>query len=378
MITTRPDARAFSLVEVLIAVLVLALGLLGLGAVFPAVISEQRRAFDSITGESVAGLVQDKLSRSSEVVDLSPLTDPRLGQVGPGQGGGPGGPQGDSAGRPGLINAPLLYDHLWVMDPFARIDGGADTVWTQGSPVPGAADFGDLQEGVWRSDSNTNDLTKVLPITARLHPAPTSGVDPRFVWDPVVRRAPDGSVQVGVFVRRVDDRLAVPRGNTLSDVLTGQNGAARRLPLALTPSTGRLTTDTGAGSVYPVPQSLGAYVDDRQLSWLILEASSTDPDLDSSIGFARRVGQKLLDNSGVVRTVVGIPQPAASEDLANLAERAVIVDPPFTRAEASNGQRVNPTDASLQGRTRRASWVRQVVFTPHIPVAVRVFTLDKE
>jgi prepilin-type N-terminal cleavage/methylation domain-containing protein len=46
--------RGFSLIEILVSILILALGLLGLGAVFPVVIREQRLASDNISG-TIAG-----------------------------------------------------------------------------------------------------------------------------------------------------------------------------------------------------------------------------------------------------------------------------------------------------------------------------------
>lgn len=365
--TTR---RAFSLIEVLIAILVLGLGLLGLGAVFPAVITEQRRSFDSISGESVARQVEDLLRGSDELVDLSPLRGPEFGGI---QGAVEGG-----AARPSPINAGASFDFLWVMDQFVRIDGGANTNWD--GAIPGASGFGDLFDGIWRADSTDNEDSQVLPISARLHPLPTSGSDPRFVWDVIARRNPSGPTEFAVFVRRIDDRIAVPAGQTLSQAFLNPIANQRPLPLAVDVNNGRLQTPVAGATnqAYPFPQSLDAYADDRQPTWLIFRNAGSS-DIDTSIGFVRRVGQQFVDNTGVVRTVIGLPQPRANEPLSGEASRAVIVTPAFTATESSNGATVQARPGQTREEVRRrASWVRQIVFTPQPPVAVRVFTLDKE
>lgn len=364
----------FSLIEVLIAVLVLAIGLLGLGAVFPAIISEQRNAFEVVEGENVAAAAA-ALITSGELVSFSYIED---------------------SFNKASDGANQRYQYVWVVPP----NGVSFYGWS--TQIPGYLDFTEpgLQPGLWSFEAINPVLTgqdrylAQIPVSARLYPQPYSGKDPKYVWDLALRREPSGNrVQAAVFVRRVDARLRVPKGHSLSDVLSGGGGIPfedTRIPVGIffdggnNPRNGALVADEGPNDsvVYAQIQTLEVAVHKEHLNWLVF-LNGRSAGIDTSVGFATKVGQKLLDNTGVVRTVVGIPRLDSSDPLfgdVTGPNRAVIVDPPFTmqnaggRDTASILPSVNATSADLDPKL--ASWVRQVIFTPRTPVAIRVVTLE--
>jgi len=133
-------------------------------------------------------------------------------------------------------------------------------------------------------------------------------------------------------------------------------------------------------------QMLEVEVHQEHLDWLVFP-DGRNPMIDTSVGFAMRVGQKLLDNTGVVRTVVGAPTVDADDPIVGDVtgrNRVVVVDPPFTFQQAggpdtddARATGRNPNNAKPEWDSKRASWVRQVVFTPRTPVMIRLVTLEE-
>ena len=371
------STRAFTLIEVLIAILVLAIGLLGLGAVFPAVIAEQRNAFAVIEGENTASSAEAMLN-NREFIDFALLSQDFNRPIRPG-------PVPFGAGQ-------VRYSYEWVVPP----SGVGYYSWT--SPVPGYANF---LTGLWTFNSNDSDVNSTIdktninpvlaqiPVSARLFPQPYSGKAPQYVWDLALRREPSGDrLQAAIFVRRIDARIRIPKNESLSDVLTGVSRDGQRLPVAIDPMNGRIVVDDGNTSnpkVYAAIQTLEVEVHPEHLDWLIFP-DGRNPAIDTSVGFAAQVGQKLLDNTGVVRTVVGLPAVLGNDPLFSVVSggRVVQVDPPFTASQAgaddtddarSNTARTWLSDPKYDDE--RASYVRQVIFTPRTPVAIRVVTLEE-
>ena len=79
-------------------------------------------------------------------------------------------------------------------------------------------------------------------------------------------------------------------------------------------------------------------------------------------------GQKILDNLGNVYTVRGIPDELEPGNL-GMSSSEVLIDPPvpgYVPDPAGQGYDPNGSGA-----------MRQIVFTPQIPVAIEVFTITR-
>ena len=342
-------SRGFSLVEILIAVLILALGLLGLGAVFPAVIAHQRDAVDSTNGAATAASAAATLRAGGELADWSVL----------------GADKSFSAVEVGSNYRPTsLWEAEWPDPESTGIGAGLGEYKNTGT----------IQFG--RSPNDTNYPLQRIPELARLSPPAFSGRDPQYVWDFVARKNPaTRQVEVALFVRRVDSRIRTGRDVSLSDALAAGGVYAVGVDASGRPAPG----DRAAR--YAVPLALGIEIPDEgdgpildrvRFRATLPTAGAPRAFNDASTTFETRVelaslvGQKLVDNFGVVRTVTAI---VVDED------DTVEISPPFTLQQAlgrnANGggqnQGLNPDDPAL---------AQQVIFTPQIPVSVEVFRVE--
>jgi prepilin-type N-terminal cleavage/methylation domain-containing protein len=366
--------RGFTLIEVLIAVLVLSLGLLGLAAVFPAVIAQQRNAVDRTQGAIVAKVVEQTLEGGQFLVNFRGLrrdfwfsADTQLGCGGgfdldPYLNGNPNSP---------AMN--FLWQPTWAWGPSGHVVGSS-YIGT-GVISVGAGKYLDFDCIVQTpdvdslSDNDKWDEPYFIPVTARLFPQPFTGEEPRYVWDFIARRTRVGGdstgLELAVFIRRLDPRIRVPRGRTLSDVLTpGRvSGSEFRFPVAMDPATG-LPSGDGVG-VYSVPMTLPVIVRSviagGSLDELVLDGGASSGERDLWRRVVATPGQILVDNLGNVVNVVRVPEQRTGEPL------RVVVDHVYAQAES---------DYSPGSNLPRGVQVEQILFTGQKPVRVFTFRAD--
>lgn len=339
--------RGFSLVEVMLAVLVLALGLLGLGAVIPVIIKDQQQSTAAVRAVSAANDCQAALRNRPDLNRAS------VQMWVPGDGVYTYVPVGWGAW---LENHPLrdpsnpqATDYEWVIpDDDDEFD-----------PVSGEYEF---HAPGWPAWSRVT-----IPVADRLWPPGAAEVTaPLFVYDFVARRVPSPllgppQVQVAMFLRRIDQNIKVTRG-TLREVLTGSLSnppSPLPLPVAVTANTPIACRPTlnGLGR-YAMPIRLNARYDATLRDRLIVEGS----DLERRL--ASQFGQRLVDNLGNVHIVSKVDE---TYNGARGGVRLVVEQPvPAWVKSTSAFRAAEPRDTAL----------RHIVMTPQVPVAIRVFTVS--
>lgn len=362
---------AFTLIEVLMSIFVLALGLLGLGALIPGIIREQRVASDRTLGIVVANDAKAYLNARADLRRLA--LPPR-----------PGTGLGTGAGREYGFGSWLRDDawsetYLWDLN---SIDAGL--LEGEGAVVIG-------------SRVGTTDPARI-PLSDRLYPTPSSGLDaPQFVWDFVARRLPPvesegyalladsdvplpssvpdqwrAAVEIAVFVRRVDTGIRVPAGDSAYGLML----RSQTLPVGL--DSAGLPTGTGANvsqsEIYAPPMSLAAEFDGTRRTVLTLSAddslSGNEPGAavttSQRLIMAAQIGQQLVDNLGNVYTVEEVIELDSSD--AQVRVRPAI--PGWIPATSGGSRNWDDQESWTQ--------IRQVVFVPQPPATTIVFRVGVE
>ncbi|MBL0871280.1 MAG: prepilin-type N-terminal cleavage/methylation domain-containing protein [Phycisphaerales bacterium] len=361
-------ARGFSLIEVLMAVLILALGLLGLGAVLPVVVRQQAQGTEQSVSTSALQSAVRYLQGNSRLAPerWANFIKGDLGR--------------DAYWREGLWVVPAVDDFNSQSTTAARQYGSV-------SLFPRFVEF-DRTSGLYLPGAQRETVL----MEDRLYPSANSGeTAPLFVWDLAVRRDfAGGGMQIAVFVRKIDTRAGNGLGQeTLFGALLNPSSPVSRRAVSVD-NTGRPTLDGRFGggrysvpllaTVGPVRNGAGEVVRDRigvNVTTVLDPGSQTAASLEEPVAtdLLTQPGQKLIDNLGNVYTVEG------RDEATQVSTPGVIVlklSSPMPASVSFPGDGQNPPVNRNDPSQIPERVVRQVVFTPHVPAAVSVFNMGFE
>lgn len=381
-IRSHSARHAFTLVEVLFGIIILAVGLLGLAAVFPLVVKKQRDAQDTVVGISAAQGAETFLR--SQAGYFNAAANDVVGLNAPSGKSGWGAlswslylaARNDSSStKDGTVRWSRLFDEN---NGYKTALYGSKADQLAGSALGSAAIRGALYFG---SDIGPQYDVVVKP-SQRLLPMPGPGIDPLFVWDvvpmltaPIDLAGPALSrttlpLRIAVFVRRIDPGIRLPTDDKTDQPMTLTDAIDSGAVLPIASDSDGLPTLNGKGTYstffYPAVQTAYRRFGAQSGPFNVIRFSTSAS--AAALSSARQVGQQLLDNEGNVYTVVALPDETGTEiPYSNYLSQCVVIEPGLPTGYL---QSTTSKDNASDVRSNRSL---ELLCTPQIPAAVSTF-----
>lgn len=375
--TSSRLGRAFTLVEVLLGIIILAIGLLGLASVFPLVVKQQREAQDVVIGVS-SGEAAEAFMRSQRGY-FSPAVNDFVGLNAP-SGKSGWGALSWALYQTALQNKQEKHGLVNWSDAFKQ--GAAYKTAIYGAQAESSA--GNVKGALYiGSDQGTQYDTIIKPYD-RLLPMPSANVNPLFVWDiapmlatpidpsnPIALRTPL-PLRITVFIRRIDPGIRLPYDDVTKTTMTLGDAIAQGKVLPLAVDADGMPTLNGNGAYpgffYPTVQTVYRRFGASGGSFNVVQFQEAAE--STALAAARQVGQQLVDVEGNIYTVVALPDETGTDiPYQNVLDRSVVIEPGIPAGYLQN------TGAGIKQSNVRSGRTLELLCTPHIPANVSTFLI---
>lgn len=373
--------KAFTLVEVLLGIIILAIGLLGLASVFPLVVKQQREAQDIVVGVSAANAAEAFMRTqrgyfSTTANDLVGLN-------------APSGKSGWGALSKALYNKAVNNKnekHGLLNWSEAFRAGTTDKTAIYGDAAEASA--GNVKGAIYIGSDQGTQYDIVIKPFDRLIPAPSATVNPMFVWDiapmlatpidpnnPIANPTPM-PLRITVFIRRIDPGIRLPYDNETQTTMTVGDAIAKGLVLPLSVDADLMPTLDGkldADHNYPryfYPKVQTAYRRFGASSGPFNVIEFVDAANTPGVAAARQVGQQLVDVEGNIFTVIAIPDETGADiPYSSVLSRSVVIEPGIPTGYLQSTTSTNNKSDVRNERTL------ELLCTPQIPAKVSTFLI---